>query len=126
MRWSALFYENGALVGRDSLSWAWCDLPVEGVLWVDVWDGEYRHRLSGFDAYWLHGRQFGVLNDAENAEWYPGEQALAWEWTGSGSRRVGASVPSGARVLRGVLVPDGVARAVGLLGLNDSLPPRSG
>ena len=124
MPWSVAYHEHDRFVERSSRTHTWLDLPTEGVLWVDVRDGEYRHRLSGFDAYWLHGRRFGVLNDAENAEWYPGEQALAWEWTGSGSRRVNASVPSGARVLRGVLVPDEVARAVGLLGPNDSLPPR--
>ena len=124
MRWRVAYHEGDRVIMRGSDAWAWGALPAVNVLWVDVRDGEYRHRLSGFDAYWVHGQRFGVLNDAENAAWYPGEQALAWEWTGSGSRRVEASVPSGARVLRGVLVPDEVARAVGLLRPNDSLPPR--
>ena len=125
MSWAVAYFESDRVTFRASSEHAWGRLPVEGVLWVDVRDGEYRHRLSGFDAYWLHGQRFGVLNDAENAQWYPGEQALAWRWTGAGSESIAPVVPRHARVLRGVLVPDDVARELGLLRPGESLPRRA-
>ena len=119
MKWAVLYR-----VTSDDMPWR--DAPTTGVLWVDVMRDGYRHRLSGHDNYWVHDDAFGVFNDPENREWYGGAQATAWRWTGSGSESIDPVVPRHARVLRGVLVPDDVARELGLLGAGESLPARPG
>ena len=125
MTWAVVYWRGvpRTITNRDM---RWGDLPTDGVLWVDVTRDGYRHRLSGHDNYWVHGDAFGVFNDPENAAWYGGAQATAWRWTGSGSESIDPVVPRHARVLRGVLVPDDVARELGLLGPTDSLPARPG
>ena len=128
MTWAVAFWEAGRVVTRASDHFAWGDLPTEGVLWVDVREGEYHHRLVGADNYWVHDRAFGVFNDPENWRWYggtPSDQYRAWRWTGAGSERVRpAAPPAFARVLRGVLVPDEVAWDLGLLQRGEHLPVR--
>ena len=123
MTWAVVYWRGRTrtITNRDM---RWGDLPTENVVWVDVMRDGYRHRLQGFDNYWVHDDAFGVFNDPENAAWYPGAQALAWRWTGAGSEVIAPVVPPFAHVLRGVLLPDEVARELGLLGPNDSLPPR--
>lgn len=106
----------------------WHALPVEGVVRVHVQHGPYRHTLAGFDNYWVEvsSRKFGVFNDPENRGWYPGAMALAFVWP-QPELEVPVSnpdVPPGAHVLRGVMLDDALARKVGLLGPNDSSPPR--
>jgi len=125
LTWCVAYWENERVIERGSERHRWVDLPVEGVLWVDVREGEYHHRLSGFDNYWVFGRSFGVFNDPENLAWYGGSaQHLAWRWTGCGSESVWPNVPDRAHVLRGVLVPDEVAWDLGLLPRGEHLPAR--
>ena len=129
LSWVVAYWEDSQVVFRGSGEFEWADLPTEDVLWVDVRDGGFHHRLSGFDNYWVHDDAFGVFNDPENWGWYGGDpkrQAFAWEWTGVGSRTVRPGVPDGARVLRGVLVPDEVAWELGLMPHGERLPPRPG
>ena len=121
MKWAVLYR-----VTSDDMPWR--DLPTEGVLWVDVEQGGYHHRLSGHDNYWIHGDSFGVWNDQQNWAWYgggPEAQYHAWQWVRGGSRSVVPPiVPDSAHVIRGVLVPDEFAREIGLLGAGESLPAR--
>jgi hypothetical protein len=111
-------------VGSEERDWG--ELPTGGVIWVDVINGGYRHRLQGHDNYWVHGNSFGVFNDPENWEWYGGkEQFFKWRWTGRGSEVViPAHVPRKAHVLKGVTVSDEVAWELGLLRVGERLPPR--
>lgn len=121
-------YDDGSTF--DSGQGPWSDARVDGVLWVDVMNGAYRHRLQGFDYYWVHGKAFGVFNDPNNWDWYGGstkDQYLAWRWVEDGSERlIPATVPLMAHVVEGVLVPDEVAWELGLLRPGERLPPRGG
>jgi hypothetical protein len=79
---------------------------------------EHERRLGGFDNYWIdvEGGRFGCFNDAWNAGWYEGPQALAWAWDESGQREsVDVNVPRAAVVVRGVMLPDSHARELGLI-----------
>ena len=120
---SRVLYWNGR-EAESVVADRWRDYPVEGVLWADLWQNGYHTRLVGLDNYWLHGDAFGVFNDPENYDWYPGKQAMAFRWTGAGSEEIEPVVPPGAHVLRGVMVPDEVARELGILGPGESSPPR--
>jgi hypothetical protein len=124
MTWRVLYWENGQPVWRDRGDWR--DLPVGGVLWVDVEHQGYRHRLQGHDYYWVHGDVFGVFNDPRNWDWYGGEQQFfKWRWVEGGSEAVvPAHVPREAHVLEGVTVPDEVAWELGLMPYGERLPPR--
>lgn len=126
MQWTVGYFEvDLPLVWRSSEQHSWDDLPTDGVVWVDVTRNGQTMRLSGFDNYWIHGTRFGLFNDPENWAWYPGAQSLAFDWSGHDPVvLVDTFAPTTAHVLAGVLIPDEAARAIGLLGPNDSLPPR--
>jgi hypothetical protein len=124
--WRVLYWEGDQPVWREQGDWH--ALPVEGVLWVDLEHEGYRHCLSGSDYYWVHGLSFGQFNDPSNWDWYghaTRDQYRAWRWVEGGSERVEpATVPLGAHVIEGVLVPDEVAWDLGLLPRGEHLPPR--
>ena len=116
MRWAVAYYEGSLpLVWRDSQEFAWSALPpgdgvTTGVAWVDVRDGGYRQTLAGMDNYWMtpDGR-FGSFNDPDNYGMYgggPDAQHKAWAWDGDGFKPTEPSVPGGAHVIAGVMVPD--------------------
>lgn len=126
MKWAVAYYEGSLpLVWRDSEHFAWDDLPVDGVVWVDVTRNGQTMRLSGFDNYWVHDLRFGLFNDPENWAWYSGAQSLAFDWSGHDPVVLALTPPTaGARVLAGVLVPDEVAWELGLMPEGERLPPR--
>jgi hypothetical protein len=107
----------------------WEALPTQGVVRVHLRHGEYRHTMQGMDNYWLCEtcRTYGMFNDPENAAWYEGQQALAWAWPTPDAHAPIANPrpPKRAHILRGVMLPDPIARELGLLGPHDASPPRS-
>jgi hypothetical protein len=117
-------YDDGSTFSSDQGPWS--DARVGGVLWVDVRNGTYHHRLQGHDYYWVHGDAFGVFNDPSNWDWYGGDQQFfKWRWVEGGSEAVvPAHVPREAHVLEGVTVPDEAAWDLGLLPRGEHLPPR--
>jgi hypothetical protein len=85
------------------------DLPRDGVAWVVVQRDGYEQTLAGRDNFWVYGDSFGAFNDPENLAWYggnPAEQAEAWRWTGRGSEHIDPTVPVGAVIFTGVMLPD--------------------
>lgn len=94
----------------------WRHLPTEGVLEVRLYLGSGHQGLRGMDNYWLHGDEFGVFNDPENFSWYQGYQAVTWRLEdGSFVRYADEQPPRQARVIRGIMVDDDIAREVGIL-----------
>lgn len=118
MDWSVAYWRDGQVATLDSDTHRWANLPVEGVLWVDVQIGRYRHQLRGMDNYWVSGDQFGMFNDPENADWYPGPQRVSYRLTGDRRHpyeRLSKAAPPEAQILRGLMLSDSDAREVGLL-----------
>jgi hypothetical protein len=127
--WSVDYWQAGAPVStRCRAHGSWAELPTEGVVRVHLRHGEYSHTLQGMDNYWLaeEHHTYGMFNDPENAAWYEGRQAVAWAWPTPETcvSIANTDPPQGAHILRGVMLPDDLAREIGLLGPNDSSPPR--
>ncbi len=91
--------------------------PARGVVRAHLHHGPYRRTLQGKDAYWLTEGVFGMLNDPENRRWYEGVMANAWAWPTPDQcvPLTDARPPAGAHVIRGVMLPDWQARALGIL-----------
>ena len=87
---------------------SWRSMPTEGILWVDISVGGFRHRLLGADGYWVSGDRYGcTYEDAEPI--YGGLPYVAWEVVDGVMRRVGAvPPPEGVHVVRGIALPDDV------------------
>lgn len=93
----------------------WEDLPADRVQVVDYIqaDGD-RVRLAGFDSYYLAGLLWGGTYDEKGIwavdgwryELRPGERARLV--------RAAGDIPAGALVKRGSLIPDELARTIGL------------
>lgn len=95
--------------------------PCDDAIWLEVrhaaWP-EHARRLGGFDNYWVDtaSGRFGCFNDPWNHAWYEGPQRLAWAWDESGQRESeDTNVPRSAVIVRGVMVPDAIARELGLI-----------
>ena len=69
--------------------------------------GECVHVLRGADGYWVDGTRFGVTFE-DAAPRFGGALYAAYEWGGADAARALGPVPppDGARVLRGVELPD--------------------
>jgi hypothetical protein len=85
----------------------------DAVVWVDT----PRRRLQGFDNYWFAGNTYGVYNDPDNADMYDGAMAFAWHLDDDGTEIAlpETKPPANATILRGVMLTDDDARAVGIL-----------
>ena len=92
------------------------DGPTDGVTRVYLSRGDETMILSGFDNYWVHEDRFGIFNDEENFGWYEGEQSAGYRWPeGENAHRDDSPIPAGAKLWRGVMLPDDEAKEVGLL-----------
>jgi hypothetical protein len=107
--------------------------PCEDVVRVVVVAGWRTLVMQGMDVYWVHepSGTLGMLNDGGPMgfvgmwrRWwrghacarYVGASALAWRFTEDEHTQLSdTSIPAGAVVMRGVMLPDGDARAVGLI-----------
>ena len=91
------------------------DGPSDGVTRIYVSRDGDTMVLAGRDNYWLAGERFGCFNDPENFHRW-GRQESSWRWPeGQNPRRDDAPMPDGAKLWRGVMLPDDQARKVGLL-----------
>ena len=91
------------------------DGPTNGVTRIYVRRGAETMILSGRDNYWVHGERFGCFNDEENYHRW-GRQESAWRWPeGENPQRIEDPLPAGAKLWRGVMLPDAEAKEVGLL-----------
>ncbi len=129
LQWRVEYHQKGVgLVVAVGACWAWNQLPAEGVVRIIVQHGPYTHELLGMDNYWLDEGLaiYGLYNDPENRDWYKGEQALAYAWPTPDlhMRLANADLPPGVHRLRGIMLPDDLAREYGILGPNDTSPPR--
>ena len=129
LQWRVEYHQEGVgLVAVTRADWAWDRLPVEGVVRVVMQHGPYTHRLFGMDNYWLIEALaiYGLYNDPDNHDWYAGEQALAYAWPTPELhvRLADADPPCGVHTLRGIMLPDDLAREYGILGPSDHSPPR--
>lgn len=128
LRWAATYWLNGEVVVFSDDRYRWGGLPQSGVLRVVTWvDGGNSVVMSGMDNYYVRGQSCGMTNDEENRDWYEGLMRVRWDWSQDGLTQSFSDgpPPAGAILHRGVMVPDEIARAVGLLGPNDSAPVRS-
>lgn len=92
------------------------DSPTNGVTRIYVRRGAETMVLSGFDNYWVYEDRFGIFNDEENFDWYEGNQSGSWRWpAGENPQRIEEPMPAGAKLWRGVMLPDDQAEEVGLL-----------
>ena len=92
------------------------DGPTNGITRIYVRRGAETMVLSGFDNYWVAGDRFGIFNDEENFDWYEGEQSAGYRWPeGENAHRDDSPIPAGAKLWRGVMLPDDEAKEVGLL-----------
>lgn len=106
------------------------ELPLERVpldeypdaIWLEVRNPseneEHSHFMGGFDYYWADPSTgyYGCFNGPENLGWYEGPQELTWLWTADQHTEVGPMEPTpGATVVGTVMVPDDIARELGLI-----------
>ena len=128
--WRAQYaFEVGSpLVVFSGRTHAWRDLPPAGLVRVILTHGPYTHTLAGMDNTWMtdDGFMYGMFNDPRNHAWYQGAQAIAFAWPAPDAhvQIVNPDPPAGVHVIAGIMLPDWFAREVGLLGPNDSSPPR--
>jgi hypothetical protein len=88
----------------------------DDVIYLIARVGDYEHRAHGFDAYWTAGDRYGVTLDPENVVAYGGRAALAYRWDDAGHVELDDPTPPADAVFaRGILVPDPVAREIGIL-----------
>lgn len=106
---AAAYWSDGEFV---TIGGQWETLPPDGVLWVDVERGGRRHRMQGHDHYWVDGDRFGCWNGADS-RFGPPYAGQRWEcdWAATYTDRE----PPGGHTLHGLMLPDDLARRLGLL-----------
>ncbi|MBA2666087.1 MAG: hypothetical protein H0U69_03510 [Trueperaceae bacterium] len=123
LRWSVRYWHGDDRFSTvDSATSRWRALPVDGVVWVHVWNGAYRHELKGMDNYWLMEdvHSYGLYNDPESLSWYanpaaPQAFAFVWPTPETAMPLANARPPARVHTLIGVMMPDSLARAEGIL-----------
>lgn len=109
----------------------WCDLPKFGVVSVTINSGRYKMKMSGVDAYWVHGDEFGAYTHSGfrglfNTSYrylagfestrYKNSGGYAYRWSPGGQvERIDPVVPDDAYVIYGIMMPDNEARIAGVL-----------
>jgi hypothetical protein len=114
MDWSVTYWHHDETI--TIASWegnAWHDLPETGVLWVDCYRDGYRHRMQGYDYYWVLGERFGCFNDPDS-RFGDGYAGACWEcdWNQTWTDR---EPPAYAHIIAGIMLPDATAAELGLL-----------
>jgi len=117
IKWIAYYYEgNLPLIEYHSDVWEWSSLPKTGVVYVDVFFANTRHRLQGLDNYWIDGNKFGVFNDKENEHIYEGHQSMTYKIENDEEICTGEGYPDpSVYTIAGVMLDDNVAKEVGVV-----------
>jgi hypothetical protein len=132
LEWKVRYYDTELpLVEITSNDMNWDELPVNGVIEVDVINGRYKHTLSGMDYYWISGSKYGMfnetgsvaeieanirLNNGHEQVYYSGSNARMLDWEGE-HIDMGEIFPdnSTTHILKGVMITDDEAREIGLI-----------
>lgn len=127
--WTVTYWIDNNLVSFSSKEYDWDSIPNKNVLWVEITDGKYVHRLLGMDNYWVSGDTYGMFNNVgdiaeiekqlrlENNHQeiqYTGYQAVYFKWNDDSQYRVNF-IPTNIRYIEGVMIPDDKAIELGLI-----------
>lgn len=130
--WKAHYYFDGLpLTIYSSENMNWSDLPKVGVVYVDIINGEFSHRIQGMDNYWIDGFKYGSFINtgelgqielarriAENRKVpeYTGMESVNYMWEdehiflGDVKPEIDPSL-----IKEGILIPDETAEFLGLI-----------
>lgn len=118
MEWEALTWNGSSLHSYSSELYQWADVP-DRIVRVEV-QTEYGsiRMLQGMDNYYvLPSGVYGMFNDPQNFQIYDGLQHVAYRVEGRVEVQLVAELS--AEILEaakaGVMIPDEVARSIGLL-----------
>jgi hypothetical protein len=132
MNWVVRYYDGELpLISISSDDMEWYELPQTGVVDVFIEHGGYSHLLSGVDNYWLSGNFYGWYNNTGSlGEWeeeqrrvngheqvvYEGSMMMVFEWEDPEQHLViGEYIPENVHVISGVMLPDELARELGMI-----------
>lgn len=130
--WKAHYYYDGLpLTVYSSDDMEWVDLPKVGVIFIDIINGEFSHRMQGMDNYWIDGFKYGsFINTGELGEIerqrriaenrkvpeYTGMESVTYMWEdehiflGEVKPEIHPSL-----IKEGILIPDAIAELLGLI-----------